>query len=85
MELLAAAVLISTVLYLVDKNQKWSVCWKVVRWLGFTVMGVIVWGVLDHYVADVGLRWMIIGTFIFFGWLFEHLRHNKPETSIEEK
>ena len=47
--MLAAAIVLVTVLYLVDKNQKWGTVWKITKWSACVGVTVIAFYLYDYY------------------------------------
>jgi hypothetical protein len=59
--MLAAAILLATVLYLVDKNQKWSQFWKCVKWGAVTaVIGCALFFGYETYMAKAQAHTIVV-------------------------
>lgn len=56
----AAAIVVATVLYLIDKNQKWGAFWRVSVWLAKAALGLVIWSALYYYVPSTEFRVAII-------------------------
>lgn len=81
MNWLAAAIFAATVLYLIDKNNQWGRFWKVSIWLGKCAIAAIIWGAVDHYVADRNPKLAILAGFIITALLYEFLKVKSPSVA----
>lgn len=63
---IAAAIVIAMVLYLVDKNQKWSAFWRVVNWCAKVAVGCAVLFIADYYSPgrSVISGWTLVGILV---------------------
>lgn len=70
--MLAAAIVLAMVLYLIDKNQKWGPFWKISKWILQFALWCAAWAVLDMYVHDTFSRWGIIAFLVGMTALWNH-------------
>jgi hypothetical protein len=76
----ALAIVFCTVLYLIDKNQKWRACLGIAKWCMKALVGVAVVIALNIYIPDAMGRWVIIGLIVGVTILFEWLKKQPDKT-----
>ena len=45
----AGAIVLVFAMYLIDKHQKWSECWRIAKWLFRAVLGFGVWVIINRF------------------------------------